>query len=47
MGGEPGHIVTGTDEPCGCSSHGHLEAIAGDASSGLPARPTPPDLKEL
>ena len=49
MGGEPGHIVTGTDEPCGCSSHGHLEAIAGADALERAAREAGlhPDLKEL
>lgn len=29
MAGEPGHMVVGEGEPCGCGSHGHLEAITG------------------
>ena len=29
MAGEPGHMAVGEGEPCGCGSHGHLEAISG------------------
>ena len=29
MAGEPGHLVVGAGEPCGCGSHGHLEGISG------------------
>lgn len=49
MAGEPGHIVVGKDEPCGCGGMGHVEAIAGAnaiereaALCGLP-----PDVKIL
>ena len=49
IAGEPGHLVVGAGEPCGCGATGHLEAISGaDAlerrasSMGLQ-----PDLKYL
>lgn len=49
MAGEPGHMVLGTDEPCGCGSRGHLEAISGaDAlERQARARGLSPDLKHL
>ena len=49
MAGEPGHLVVGTAEPCGCGSFGHLEGISGaDAlERQAVAMGLQPDLKYL
>ncbi|MDI9369777.1 MAG: ROK family protein [Synergistaceae bacterium] len=49
MAAEPGHIVTGTTEPCGCTSHGHMEAIGGADALEREAKGMglDPDLKKL
>lgn len=49
MAGEPGHMVLGGDEPCGCGARGHLEAVSGaDAlERQARARGLPPDIKLL
>ncbi len=49
MAGEPGHLVVGTAEPCGCGSFGHLEGISGaDAlERQAEAMGLQPDLKYL
>ena len=49
MAGEPGHLVVGSGEPCGCSSHGHLEGISGADALERTAKSMglQPDLKYL
>jgi len=49
MAGEPGHLVVGAGEPCGCGSHGHLEGISGaDAlERNAEGKGLQPDLKYL
>jgi glucokinase len=49
MAGEPGHLVVGSGEPCGCGSHGHLEGISGADALERQARAMglQPDLKYL
>lgn len=49
MAGEPGHLVVGAGEPCGCGSHGHLEGISGADALERQARSMglQPDLKYL
>ncbi len=49
MAAEPGHIVTGTTEPCGCTSHGHMEAVGGADALERQAKDMglEPDLKGL
>ena len=49
MAGEPGHIVVGTNEPCGCGGMGHVEAIAGANAIEREAALCgfPPDVKIL
>ena len=49
MAGEPGHLVVGSGEPCGCSSHGHLEGISGADALERTARSMglQPDMKYL
>lgn len=49
MAAEPGHIVTGTTEPCGCTSRGHMEAVSGADALEHQAKGMglEPDLKRL
>ncbi|MFA7620464.1 MAG: ROK family protein [Aminobacteriaceae bacterium] len=49
MAAEPGHIVTGTTEPCGCTSRGHMEAVSGADALERQAKGMglEPDLKRL